>query len=339
MEIESKHIQAPELYGNHWVNSEPVSIRESENQITLLDFWDYSCTDCLRALPYIKDWHRKYAEFGLSVVGVHTPEFHFASGVDNVRKAVERLQIPYPIVLDNDALVWTAYDVRHWPTRILVDKDGFIRFLQHGEGGYLEFERALQRLLVEAGCRGELPGLTMPLRDEDKPGAVCYRPTGEIYLGYLRGALGNPEGYNPESTIEYSDPGIYLSDRFYASGKWMNERECLRFDGEPKEGGAIILPYQAHEVNAVMGSRDGSLCEVALDHDNHPLVKETQGDDVVKSKDGATSVFVDEPRMYQLVKNKDFDSHLLKLKASSMNLEIYAFAFTTSIIPELISTN
>jgi thiol-disulfide isomerase/thioredoxin len=339
MEIESKHIQAPELYGNHWLNSEPVSIRESENRVTLLDFWDYSCTNCLRALPYVKDWHRKYAEFGLSVVGVHTPEFHFASDIENVRKAAERLTISYPIVLDNDALIWSAYGVRIWPTRILVDKDGIIRFIQHGEGGYLEFERALQQLLVEAGCHGELPDLTTPLRDEDRPGVVCYRPTGEIYLGYLRGAMGNPEGYNPESTIEYSDPGIYLSDRFYASGKWMNERECLRFDGEGNERGTIILPYQAQEVNAVMGSRDGSKCEVTLDHDNLPLVQGAQGDDVVKSPADITSVVVDAPRMYQLVKNKDFGSHLLKLRASNLNLEIYSFAFTTGVIPELISTN
>lgn len=339
MEIETKHIHAPELYGNYWLNSEPVSIRGSDNQVVLLDFWDYTCINCLRALPYINEWYHKYAEFGLTVIGVHTPEFHFGSEIEFVRKAIDRLKISYPVMLDNDAIIWSAYDVCYWPTRILIDKEGYIRFIQHGEGGYLEFERALQQLLVEAGCHGELPGLTAPLRTEDQPSVVCFRPTGEIYLGYLRGALGNPEGYNPESTIEYSDPGIYLSDRFYVSGKWMNERECLRFDGNEKETGIIILPYQAHDVHAVMSSRDGSLCEVTLEHDNLPLAKEVQGDDVVKSLDGTTSVFVDTPRMYRLVKNRDFGSHLLKLKVSSPNLEIYTFTFTTCVIPELIPTN
>lgn len=339
MEIEAKHILAPELYGNYWLNSDPVLIRQLDNQTVLIDFWDHTCINCLRALPYIKEWYHKYNEFGLSVIGVHTPEFHFAADVNNVQTAVDRLKIPYPIVLDNDALMWSAYDVRHWPTRILIDKDGYVRFIQHGEGGYLEFERALQQLLVEAGCHGELPALTTPLRDEDKPGVVCFRPTGEIFLGYLRGALGNPEGYNPESTIEYSDPGIYLSDRFYASGKWMNERECLRFDGEAKDEGVIILPYQALDVQAVMSSRDGSACEVILNHDNCPLAQELYGDDVVKSPDGTTSVFVKAPRMYHLVRNKEFGSHLLKLKVSNKNLEIYAFTFTTCIIPELVSTN
>jgi thiol-disulfide isomerase/thioredoxin len=339
MEIELKHINAPELYGNRWLNSEPVSIHELRGQIILVDFWDYSCVNCLRSLSYINEWHRKYIEFGLTVIGVHTPVFYFSTSLEHVKKATEQLKISYPIVLDNDAVIWSAFDVRYWPTRILIDKEGYIRFIQHGEGGYLEFERAIQQLLVEAGCHGELPTLTTPLREEDQQGVVCYRPTGEIFLGYLRGALGNPEGYNPESTIEYSDPGIYLSDRFYAIGKWMNERECMRFDGKDSESGIIIIPYQALEVYAVMGSRDGSLCKAIIDHDNFPLAKEVQGEDVMKLPIGTTSVFVDTPRIYQLVKNQDFGSHLLKLKTSDLNLEIYMFTFTTCVIPELISTN
>jgi hypothetical protein len=290
-------------------------------------------------LPYIQEWQKKYQAFGFTVVGVHTPEFEFAALPERVQKAIENFKITYPIMLDNEAIIWNAYSVRHWPTRCLVDRDGYIRFFQHSEGGYVEFERAIQQLLSEAGSHGELPALTVPFREEDNAGAICFRPTSELYLGYLRGALGNPEGYNPESTLEYTDPGIYLPERFYATGKWMNERQCLRFDGNEGEDGAILLPYQACEVNAVMGSRDGSLCEVAVQQESQPLRKEISGEDIVQLPKQQSSIFVDMPRMYTIVRNKEFGSHLLKLTTSNPNLEVYSFSFTTGVIPELISTN
>jgi thiol-disulfide isomerase/thioredoxin len=339
MELEPKHIHAPELYGSFWLNSEPISLREKIGEVVLIDFWDYTCVNCIRTLPYIQEWQKKYKAFGLTVVGVHTPEFEFGASLEHVQKAIENFKISYPVMLDNEALIWNAYSVRYWPTRCLVDCDGYIRFVQHGEGGYIEFERAIQQLLSEAGSRGELPALTVPFREEDRPSAVCFRPTSELYLGYLRGALGNPEGYNPESTLEYTDPGIYIPERFYATGKWKNERQSLRFDGNEGEDGAILVPYQAREVNAVMGSRDGSVCEVALRQDGQSPSKQIIGDDVVQAPKNFTSVFVDSPRMYQLVRNSEFGSHLLKLVTSNPNLEIFSISFTTCVIPELISTN
>jgi thiol-disulfide isomerase/thioredoxin len=339
MELEPKHIHAPELFGNFWLNSEPISLRDYSGEVVLIDFWDYTCINCIRTLPYIQEWQKKYKAFGLTVIGVHTPEFEFAASLERVQKAVENLKITYPVMLDNEAIIWNAYSVRNWPTRCLVDRDGYIRFVQHGEGGYIEFERAIQQLLSEAGSHGELPALTVPFREEDYAGAVCFHPTSELYLGYLRGALGNPEGYNPESTLEYTDPGIYLPERFYATGKWMNERQCLRFDGSEGEDGAILLPYQAREVNAVMGSRDGSLCEVIVQQNSQPLTKEISGEDIVHLPKQQTSLFVDIPRMYAIIRNKEFGSHMLKLMTSNPNLEIYSFSFTTNVIPELIASN
>ena len=339
MELESKHIHAPQLYGSFWLNSEPISLRDYTGEVVLIDFWDYTCVNCIRTLPYIKEWRKKYKTFGLTVVGVHTPEFELAAAPEHVQKAIGNFKITYPVMLDNDAIIRNAYSVRHWPTRCLVDRDGYVRFVQHGEGGYVEFERAIQQLLSEAGSHGELPALTIPFRGEDQAGAVCYRPTCELYLGYLRGALGNPEGYNPESTLEYTDPGIYLPERFYATGKWMNERQSLRFDGSEGEDGAILFPYQAKEVNAVMGSRDGSLCEVRVQQNSQPLPKEISGVDIVQLPRQQTSLFIDTPRMHAIVCNKEFGSHMLKLTTSNPNLEIYSFTFTTCVIPELISTN
>ena len=180
MEIEAKHTQAPELYGNFWLNSEPIALRDYSGEVVLIDFWDYTCVNCIRTLPYIQEWQKKYKPFGLMVVGVHTPEFEFAASPENVQKAVENFKITYPVMLDNEALIWNAYSVHHWPTRCLIDRDGYIRFIQHGESDYVEFERAIQQLLNEAGSHGELPVLTIPFRDEDQNGAVCFRPNKRI---------------------------------------------------------------------------------------------------------------------------------------------------------------
>jgi thiol-disulfide isomerase/thioredoxin len=337
MELEAKHIHAPELYGDFWFNSEPVSLRALHGQVVLLDFWDYSCVNCVRTLDYIRAWAAKYAPYGLVTVGVHTPEFRFARNPELLGRAIAEAGIAYPVVSDNEAIIWTAYAVRSWPTRCLVDKDGFIRFLQQGEGGYNEFERALQQLLNESGYRGEFPELTEPKRDEDRPGAVCHRPTGEIYLGYLRGTIGNPEGYSPESTAEYADPGYYLSERFYAGGKWLNGREALRFNGGETESGTLTLSYEAREVNAVMGSRSGRPCEVMITQDGAALTDDISGGDVLPHSGGR--VRVDMPRMYRLVRNREFGPHQLRFTTTAQDLEVYTISFTTSVIPELVSKN
>ncbi len=339
MELEPKRIHAPQLYGNFWLNSGPISLSDYIGEVVIIDFWDYTCINCIRTFPYIQEWQRKYKELGLKIIGVHTPVFEFAGSSEYVQKAIDHFNITYPVILDNEAVIWNAFEIHSWPTRCLIDRDGFIRYMQHGEGGYTEFERAIQQLLIEAGYHRELPALMFPLCDEDQAGAVCYRPTSELFFGYLRGALGNTEGYNPESTIEYTDPGIYLPERFYATGKWMNERQCLRFDGNIGEDGAILLPYQAREVHAVMGSKNGLLCEVTIQQNSQPLNNDARGKDIKQLPGGATSLFVGNPRMYQIIYNKKFGSHLLKLTTSNPNLRIYALSFTTCVIPELISSN
>lgn len=339
MELESTNFHAPELYGDSWLNAEPFSIRDLRGQVILIDFWDYTSVQCIRTLPYLREWNTKYQEFGLVVIGIHTPEFKFAKNTEVVQRALERLGIQYPVVLDNEALLWSAFGARSWPTKYLIDKDGFIRFSQQGEGNYQQFERALQQLIVHSGYRGRLPDHTEPMRDTDYPGTPCYRPTGEIFLGYLKGALGNNDGYNPESTIDYIDPGIYLPQRFYAKGKWLSTRECFSFNGAGGEAGSVIVQYDATEVNAVMNAGSSPLSEIIVEQDGRSLAKECWGGDIVKGTDGASLVLVDSPKMYNLVKNREFGNHRVTLTTSSPGTEIYTFSFTTSAIPELIQSN
>ncbi len=337
MELEPRHIHAPELYGDFWFNGGPVALRAMRGRVVLLDFWDYACQRSLRALAYIKDWSRKYESFSLVTVGVHTPEFRFGRSPELVGRAVESLEITYPVVADNEMIIWTAYAVRNWPTRILVDADGFVRFVQHGEGGYHEFERALQQLLSEAGYRGELPELTNPVREEDAAGAVCFRPSAELSFGYLRGTIGNPEGQTPESTMAYDDPRLYVPERFYLSGKWFSGRESVRFEGATGETGTIVFLYEAKDINAVLASASGKSMEARLFQDDVPLPQSVAGKDLRRSTRGR--LHLDSPRMYNLVRNPEFGAHQLRIEVTEPGLEVYSVSFTTSVIPETVSRN
>jgi thiol-disulfide isomerase/thioredoxin len=337
MELSPKHFHAPELYGDFWYNSEPISIRALQGYVVLLDFWDYSNLNSVRALPYMNEWYRKYQEFGLVVVGVHTPEFQFGKKPEYVERAVREAGIEYPVVMDNEAIIWNAYAARSWPTKYLVDKDGFVRFMLTGVGGYEQFERAIQALLSEAGVRGELPQLTEPQRDIDRWGAVCYRTTADISFGYLRGTIGNIEGYNPESTIEYTDPGLYLPGRFYAHGRWTDKKESLQFNGD--EEGYLIFLYEALEVHGVMSAEDSKQCMVFVEQDGKMLTEENKGADIVLTDEGYSVLPVSRPRLYHIVRNKEFGSHRVKLRTICPSLAVYTLSFTASAVAELMSNN
>ena len=337
MELLPKHIHAAELYGDFWYNSDPVSLRALRGYVVLLDFWDYTSVYCARTLPYVQEWHRKYREFGLVVIGVHTPRFQFGKKPEEVEQAIRERGIEYPVVMDNEALIWTAYASRDWPTKFLIDKDGFIRYRHQGEGAYEQLERAIQMLLSEAGVRGELPELTEPFRDTDRSGAVCFRQTSEIQLGYLRGTIGNVEGFSPESTVGYTDPGVYLPERFYVHGSWRNQRECLQFQGN--EEGYVTFRYEALEVNAVLSAAENERSEFIVEQDDMMLNEENKGDDILLTAQGTSVLTVTRPRMYSIIKNKEFGSHLVRLRTTSSQVSVYSFSFITSAIPELITKN
>ncbi len=144
---------APELAGiNAWINSQPLEIGDLKGKVVLVDFWTYGCPSCIRALPYLKSWHATYADDGLVVLGVHTPEFSYERKPENVAEAVKVYGIGWPVALDNDYVTWKAYGNYHWPTQYLVDKDGIIRYTHFGEGAYEEIESKLQELLSETGA-------------------------------------------------------------------------------------------------------------------------------------------------------------------------------------------
>lgn len=338
-DIEPRTIRAHELYGDFWFNSEPVPISALRGQVILLDFWDYTCINSQRTLHYVKEWYRKYAEHGLVVVGVHTPKFPFGKNPEIVQKWIDRFGITYPVVMDNEYVIAANYDNRSWPAIYIIDKDGFVRYENVGEGNYVMTEHVIQTLLYDAGVSEELPLPMDPIREEDKPGAVCYPVSHELFTGYLRGSIGNVNGYSPESVIEYHDPKLYIEGRLYADGKWISHKDCLQLAENENRFGSIILRYHAVEVNAVVNPEGERDFEVTVTQDDHFLTAENKGEDVRLAPDGRSYLVVHDPRMYNIVKNREFGDHILKLSTSSNGFAVYSFTFVSCVIPELIPDN
>jgi thiol-disulfide isomerase/thioredoxin len=337
-DIVPQTVRARELLGDFWFNSEPVPIMALRGQVVLLYFWDFGCAGCLRILPYVAEWERRYAGFGLVTVGIHTPRFSFGRKPGHVQDALTRYGIRFPVVMDNEALIAMQYECRLLPEIILVDKDGFIRYRNAGDGNVAAIEQALQALLYSAGVGAVLPMIMDPLRETDRSGAICFRATPELFAGYLRGSVGNVEGYAPESVLSYSDPGIYMDGRIYADGQWRSERECLRLTGDPAREGHLLASYQGLDVQAVLEGEGEKKAEITVRQDNG-FLSGNRGDDVRLDKRGRSYVVVDGPRLYNLVRNREYGEHLIRLSGGEHRFAVYSFAFATAVIPELVSNN
>lgn len=329
MTRETAHIRAPEFPpGVTWLQGGPVSMADLRGRPVLIDFWDYTCINCLRTLPYLKEWHRRYSPLSLTVVGVHAPEFSFARQHGNVERAARELGIEYPIVLDNDYQIWQAYSNRYWPAKYLIDKDGYIRFYHFGEGAYAQTEEKLQELLLEVSPGLEMPEVMEPVRPEDGPGAVCYRVTPELYLGYERGRIGNVTDLNPDRPARYRDIGRHVEGFAYLDGDWLLTSESLERPAGAEGRSKLSMRYMAKEANLVIHPPPKPPGEVELLQDGSPLPEDVAGPDVQREGD-RTLLMVDEPRMYELVKNEDIGSHELALITSSDGIRFFAFTFVS----------
>lgn len=321
----SESIYAPELQGGQWIQHGPVSLKSLRGKaVVLIDFWDYTCVNCIRTLPYVAQWHRRYARSGLTVVGVHAPEFSFAREGSHVAEAAARFGLDYPIVLDNDYAIWRAYSNRCWPAKYLVDARGRIRYYHFGEGSYQETELAIQGLLRDLGSGESFPPPIEPMRDTDRAGAVCYRVTPELYLGYARGQFGNPVSVARDQAHDYVDVGPHMEGMTYLAGRWRVEQESARAEAE---GASIALKYTAKDVNLVMAPPAGAIArmEIRLEGAQKP------GDDV-QYDGGRGFVTVDAPRMYSLVANDSVISGSIVLRADQAGISAYAFTFISCAV-------
>jgi thiol-disulfide isomerase/thioredoxin len=323
-------IHAPEI-GRAWYNTPPLSLRELRGRVVLVDFWDYTCVNCLRTLPYLKEWHRRYGSMGLTVVGVHSPEFSFARTAEYVERAIREHALEYPVVLDNEFQIWQSFANKCWPAKYLIDKDGYVRYYHFGEGGYAETEVAIHTLLREIN-----PGLALlppmaPLRGSDADGARCRPVTPELYLGSGRGRLGNKPGYAENHVQDYQFEGEAIPDHAYLDGPWVACKEFIAACPLDKRPSRLRVRYTAAEVNLVMTAGEAGEVQAEITLDGRPVPPENSGEDTHRHETG-TFVTVREPRMYRLIKNGSVGSGVLELSASSPGLEAYAFTFVSCVM-------
>jgi thiol-disulfide isomerase/thioredoxin len=332
MRVEKGKVRAPEI-GRVWLNSTPLSFRQLRGRVVLVDFWDYTCVNCIRTLPYIQAWHERYGGKGLTVIGVHTPEFTFAQYESNVERGVREFGLTYPVVVDNDREIWKAFANRYWPTKYLLDKDGYLRYAHFGEGAYRECEEAIRELLREVNPTLAFPPLMEPVRPEDREGGVCYRPSAELYLGHARGRIGNEGGFKEDSVADYILPGELEDNRFYVSGRWASTLEYMEAAGEGEH--RIALKYESSGVNLVMAAPPGNACEVVILQDGTPLTRaQKTADTRFRTLDGSEESYisVQQARMYLLVNNHDFGAHSLELRCPA-GVAAFAFTFTSCVDP------
>jgi len=281
----------------------------------------------------VQAWHERYEDKGLTVIGVHTPEFTFAQYESNVERGIREFGLTYAVVVDSDREIWKAFANRYWPTKYLLDKEGYLRYAHFGEGTYRESEEAIRELLREIHPALALPPLMEPVRAEDQPGAVCYRPSGELYLGHGRGRIGNQGGFKADSIADYSLPAELQENCFYAKGRWASTAEYFESTGESEH--AIVMKYRGVGVNLVMAAPRGSSCEVIVRQDDKPLTRSQKTADVrFRTVNGneESYVAVQQARMYPLVDNRDFGNHLLELTCSA-GVAAFAFTFTSCVDP------
>ncbi len=314
----ARRLVAPSGY----INTDNVSIEALIGEkVVLIDFWTYSCINCQRTFPYLRGLYDKYKPYGLEIVGVHSPEFSFEKDIDNVRRATDRFNITWPVVLDNSHGTWDAYSVRSWPTKFLIGHDGFIRHRVIGERGYDETEETLRELLRE---RARLQNRTIDLPpagvDRERPNFLAIA-TPEIYFGSAQNGDHLANGDTGETGIQtLTVPDDLTDDRLYLGGRWQVATEFARADAAPA---TIAISFKAKQVNMVAAANHSVPVTATLDG---APIEAAAGQDVTAGN--ASTVTVDEHRLYEIVDNPSgYERHTLRLTVEEPGLEAYTFTF------------
>lgn len=304
--------QAPDFVGiSKWLNSDPLTMAGLRGKVVLVDFWTYTCINCIRTLPFVTGWYEKYKDDGLVVVGVHTPEFEFEKKTENVASAIKMYKINYPVAQDNNYMTWNNFDNLYWPAKYLIDKKGHLRLTHFGEGEYRETEQAIQALLAEDG---------KPITEEVLDLAdltPTTRTTPEIYLGLSRmGSLANKETARAGGANYTLNPNPQR-DSVSLGGTWFLAPEYAGAD----PASALNLRFKAKNVFLVI-SPSGNDDTLTVSLDGQRLDKTVSGKDVIDGK-----VQLDEERLYELINLPEQGEHLLRLDFETGGVRIFAFTF------------
>lgn len=323
--LEPARIRAPALPGLVWVNgSGPGRLADLTGAAVLLEFLELTCLSCLRVLPYLRQWQASYGPYGLQVLGVHTPEFPFGHQPEVVSLGAKRLGLRFPIAIDNEQTVWTAYAVKAWPTSVLLDPAGYIRLSHTGEHDYAQVEAGIRELL--SGRPGFPAEELAPveLAPEHEPGAVCYPVTPEIHAE----SLGNP---TPDGDGRHQLPEARSAGRYYLDGRWRVGDQVVVSTGADAR---LFVPYQAADVYAVLESQtaDQTPIDVGLSQAGASLPAGSLGGDVAQ-RQGRAVLRVDGPRLYHVAKHGSPAGGELVLEPDRPGLAVYAFQFGSCLMP------
>jgi thiol-disulfide isomerase/thioredoxin len=306
-----------------WLNSPPLTPAGLRGRVVLVDFWTYTCVNWLRTLPYVRAWAERYGAQGLTVVGVHTPEFDFEHNVDNVVAQSQALRVTYPIAIDSSYGVWRAFANHFWPAIYLADSAGRIRYHHFGEGEYAMTEMAIQQLLVDAGAAGVDPTL-VSVEPSGLEVAADYRSlrSAETYLGYGQATgFAAPDGLREDRPHDYTAPTRLSLNHWAPIGTWtITDRGAVL--AEP--GGRIAFRFQGRDVNLVMGpAKRGTTIRYRVRLDGRPVTA-AHGTDVDADGNGTVS----EQRTYQLVRQSgSIDERTFEIEFLDAGVEAYCFTF------------
>ena len=312
----------PLLGAVQWLNSPPLTAESLKGKVVLVDFWTYSCINCLRSIPYVRAWAEKYKDQGLVVIGVHAPEFPFEKNIDNVKSAVARLKIDYPVAIDNDYAIWRAFNNEYWPADYFIDAEGRIRHHYFGEGDYAESEKVIQQLLAEAG-KGNLPAnvVSVSATGAEAASDEADVKSPETYIGYMRAEnFASPGGAVSDAAHDYSVADLKLND-WGLAGAWTVGAQYATLD---KKDGAISYRFHARDLHLVLGpGADGAPVHFRVTIDG-AAPGESHGADVDANGEGV----VTENRLYQLVRQTGpIVDRTFTIEFLDPDVQAYAFTF------------
>jgi thiol-disulfide isomerase/thioredoxin len=317
--------EIPSLSGaTAWLNSPALTPQSLRGKVVLVDFWTYSCINCLRALPYVRSWYDKYKDHGLVVIGVHAPEFAFEKDPGNVRRAVKDLGIAYPVALDNDYAIWQGFNNQYWPAHYFIDSTGHIRGHHFGEGEYQESEQIIRQLLSEAGFTDLPPaGIeSVKATGVQAPADEASDQSPETYIGYGRAqSFSSPGGFAQDESHAYAVPSALALNQWALEGTWTVQREKAILGAAP---GKILFRFYARDLHLVLGpGSDGKPIRFRVRLDgaapgaSHGMDTDEKGEGVIK-----------EQRLYQLIRQADgVGQHVFSIEFLNGDVQAYSFTF------------
>ncbi|MEN4950889.1 cytochrome c biogenesis protein DipZ [Stenotrophomonas sp. TWI819] len=315
----------PSLAGaTGWLNSPPLDAPALRGKVVLVDFWTYSCINCLRAMPYVREWAERYRDHGLVVIGVHAPEFAFERNLTNVQRAVKDLKVTYPVAIDNDFAIWRGFNNKYWPAHYFIDAQGRIRAHHFGEGNYAQSEQIIRQLLREAG--NTLPGddapVAMTLDGVARQADMSNLKSPETYLGHARAEnFASPGGQRQDQPADYTVPATLLHNQWALAGRWTVGNEDARLE---TRGGGIAFRFHARDLHLVLApGEDGKPVRFRVRIDGQAPGAAAGGD---ISADGEGRV--DENRLYQLIRQSGaVQERTFEIEFLDPGVHAYAFTF------------